>query len=66
MHIKKVRISPENLFLLFNIIKRYHNAFFLSGYRGSMYQARKKWVVSDVPIGKPVVTFMLPPKSKHT
>ena len=62
---EKVRISPENLFLLFNIIKLYHKAFFLSGYRGSKYQARKKWVVSDAPIRKSVVTFMLLPKSRH-
>ncbi|MHB9141107.1 MAG: hypothetical protein ACYC25_04475 [Paludibacter sp.] len=32
---------------------------------GLEVSGEKKRVVSDVTIGKPVVTFMLPPKRKH-
>jgi len=39
---------------------------FLSGYRGSMCQARKKWVVSDVPNRKTCCDFYAFIKKKQT
>jgi len=38
---------------------------FLSGYQLEV-SSDKKRVVTDVHIGKPVITFMLLPKRKHT
>ena len=52
------KIAILKLFLLFNIIKHSHKAFFLSGYRGSKCQAIKKCFVSAVPVSKPFMSLM--------
>jgi len=54
----------RKLILTFQHYQTQSQRIFLSGYRGSKCQARKKHVVTAVPLGKSVMTFMLPPKSK--
>ena len=59
MELKKSNINNNNiqkLILTFQHYQTRSQLIFLSGYWGSKCQARKKWVVSAVPNGKPVVT----------
>ena len=54
--IKKSKNHFRKIILAFQHYQTLSQHIFLSGYRGSKCQAIKKLGVSDVPIGKPVVT----------
>ena len=62
-HPKKLKIISKKIIYTFQHNQTRSQRLFLSGYRGSKCQAIKKRIVTAVPIEKPVMTFMLPPKS---
>jgi len=55
----------RKLILTFQHYQTLSQRIFLSGYRGSMCQARKNGLCPMSPIGKLFVIFMHPRKSKH-
>jgi hypothetical protein len=62
---KESKNNFQKIILTFQHYQTLSQRIFFEWIPGLEVSGEKKRVVSTVPIGKPVVTFMLPPKSKH-